>query len=158
MNDKLKNAIQMGLRCCAVGGAFGIVFLFWTRSWLFPLQAVVAAFVAPFALWWLLVALPNAYRRLWGGVVGGLSGALAHAVFWTLSLLLNGERHQSIIGPVIALSIASLLLFGWITIPLGTAIGVATAGEQSASNRPRSSTTACGRLSSGRSEGKRRHK
>jgi len=106
---------------------------------LLPVAAGLAAFITTFTLWWLFVSRPARPSTWRGVVVGGLSGLLAHPVCWYLLICLNyvlaslAITPESVGGPpldpaeglggALILSLYSLFLFGWITVPAGALTG-----------------------------------
>lgn len=98
--------------------------------------AALASFVVGGLCWRLLIARPG-QTALWRGLVmGGLTGLLAHPLAWYLLSLIfyaGGVRSsldeptlnplEAIPGSLI-LAAGSILIVGWLTVPLGMVAGV----------------------------------
>ena len=106
----------------------------------FPLAAGLGAFGTTAFFWWLIVARRAGYNAWSGAMAGGLSGIVSHYACWYLYLLganicygLTGGCVSSLGEPPIDLlnglwgtlifSLVSLMFVGWITVPLGIAVG-----------------------------------
>lgn len=148
--NAIQRSLAMGLLCAPVGILCGIYI--WALATgegyhLFPVYAGVAAFVTPFAFWWLLVARRAQATVRGGALAGALSGAVAHYVCWYLLILsrnacywLWGGCRSSLGEPPIdplnglwgalALTFWSLLYLGWVTVPLAALIGAFLARRQ----------------------------
>lgn len=106
----------------------------------FPLYAGLAAFAVTFLAWW-LVMVRWGKRGPWAGALAGAaSGGLAHYVCWYLQILSANACYLATGGclsslgepPVdpltglagaLVLSLASLVFFGWVTVPVGALFG-----------------------------------
>lgn len=98
--------------------------------WMIATSAIAALLVG--ALAWRLLA-----DRIRGWIVGAIVGVTAHPVAWWLLIVgqwLGGARSslgERTLGPLegvvgaLVMSLWSLLLAGWLTVPVGAAIGVA---------------------------------
>ncbi|NUQ37820.1 MAG: hypothetical protein HUU23_08500 [Caldilineales bacterium] len=105
------------------------------ESWAMAAAATVASFVVGGLCWRLLILRPR-QTDLWRGVIaGGLTGLLTHPPTWYLLSLIYfftgarsslGERTlhplEAIPGSLI-LAAGSLLIVGWLSVPLGMAGG-----------------------------------
>lgn len=106
----------------------------------FALYAGLAAFATTFCVWW-LVTVRWAKRGPWAGAAAGaFSAGAAHFVCWYLQIvsanacyLATGGCLSSLGEPplgllaglagALVLSLGSLLLFGWVTVPVGALTG-----------------------------------
>jgi hypothetical protein len=152
MNERrVQHSLVMGALCGVVGLGVGIVVRVNATGGgyeAFPLYASLAALLTGTAAWWLLVALPAAYRSLRGALAGALAGLVAHYVCWYLMILGSnvcywlwgacvGSLGEPPVDPLYgllgaaALSLGSLLLFGWLTVPAGGVLGFILARRQS---------------------------
>ena len=140
IKTKVLYSFEMGALCSPVGIACGLLVLLFASGegyLIFPLYAGIAAFLTSAFLWFIFVALTGQYNKVVGGLIGGLSGILAHWLCWYFLLivefLINPERGVDWIGSIGAammLTIGSLIFFGWITLPAGVIIGVLVGGAQ----------------------------
>lgn len=106
----------------------------------FPLSAGLAACGTTAGLWWLIVDRQDSYNLWAGALAGALSGGVAHYLNWYLQIVaanvcyhFTGGCAGSLGEPPVdllnglwgaaVLSLLSLLLVGWITVPLGAVIG-----------------------------------
>ena len=100
----------------------------------------LAAFGCTYGFWWLLLDRKREYSIWRGALAGGLAGILAHYVSWYLLILTQnicywgwGGCVSSLgdlptnpligLGGALVFSLWSLLLFGWLTVPIGTLSG-----------------------------------
>ena len=123
-----------------VGGAF--VWLIATGSGyeFLPVAAGLGAFGTTAFFWWLIVVRRNNYSARAGMLAGGLSGIVSHYTCWYLYLvgsnvcyLTTGGCVSSLGEPPLDLlnglwgtlvfSLVSLMFLGWLTMPLGMAVG-----------------------------------
>lgn len=112
-----------------------------------PLAAGLGAFGTTAFFWWLIVSRRANYRARAGALAGGLSGIVSHYTCWYLYLVgsnicygLTGGCASSLGEPPLDLlnglwgtlifSLVSLMFLGWITVPLGMAIGAWGAWKQ----------------------------
>lgn len=113
----------------------------------FPLHAGAAAFLTTLVVWWLQVARPGKPGVLRGAVAGLVSGLLAHPVTWyvmicwnwaliLLSIRTDPSGDGDLLNPLtgllgaFALSLWSVILMGWITVPAGALVGALVGGWQ----------------------------
>lgn len=91
-------------------------------SGLFAIYAPLAALLAGFPLWWLLIVLPGYATSQRGMLVGILGSVLAHPLMFTMAAL---TPQASSISPdsVIPLTIFSLIFLGCLTVPAGAGTG-----------------------------------
>jgi hypothetical protein len=93
-----------------------------------------AAFLTAIFFWWLFIDRLRKYGTRRDAIAGALAGLFAHPLAFTLqayySLLRNGPPEgnwgESLLSASLIgwpLSALSLLLFGWLTVPLGAAGG-----------------------------------
>jgi hypothetical protein len=107
---------------------------------LLPFTAGLAAFGCTAGTWWLLLDRNRKYSLWRGALAGGLAGIFAHYVCWYLMILaqnicywgwggcvssLGDPPANPLIGfgGALVFSLWSLLLFGWLTIPIGVLAG-----------------------------------
>jgi hypothetical protein len=106
----------------------------------FPIFAALAGALTAGFFWWFLLARRGRYHVRRGILAGMLAGFSGHWICWYLLIMTRnvcywttggclstlGERPvdplYGLWGAVV-LSAASLLLFGWLTIPLGALLG-----------------------------------
>jgi hypothetical protein len=105
-----------------------------------PLAAGLGACGTTAFFWWLIVARRANYSARSGALAGGLSGVVAHYTCWYLYLVgvnicygLTGGCVSSLNEPPLDLlnglwgtlvfSLVSLMFLGWLTVPLGMAVG-----------------------------------
>jgi hypothetical protein len=91
----------------------------------------VAAFLTGFVLWWSLMTLRPRISILFGLLVGALIGILAHPMAWYLAILWmyfsgeTGSLGEAPLNPVEGVfyapvyALPSLLIVGWLSVPLG---------------------------------------
>lgn len=134
---------QIGLLAGLIGAGYG----FYVQrlatgegyEW-FPVYAGLAAFVTTTFFWWLVVTRSDK-RSVWRGIIAGaLSGSVAHYICWYLQIIgtnlcywFSGGCVSSLGEPpvdllnglwaALVLSLASLLFFGWLTVPTGALVG-----------------------------------
>ena len=114
----------------AVAGAEG-------EGWMvLVVPAGLSAFLVGAGLWRLLVVTRQRIRWWHGTLTGALTGLLAHPVCWYLMILYlylsdtKSSLGEDTLGPLdgvggaFAFSFWSLLLFGWLTAPVGAIIGL----------------------------------
>jgi hypothetical protein len=106
----------------------------------FPAIAAAGSFLAGFVVWWQYVALPGRTGAGRGAVAGLATGLLAHPATWYLFICLNWAliRLNLRTGPIegdeplnplnglagaVVFSVISLVLLGWLTIPVGGLTG-----------------------------------
>lgn len=137
------NLIQLAL-CGISFGAAGfvcslLILAVAPGDWTYLIFAApVAAFLVSVPLW--LLVILSGKTTLWrGAAVGALTGFLSHPPAWyfvTLLLWLSGTTSSAgdqILNPIeavpgsIVFSVISLLLFGWLTVPVGAVAGGALA-------------------------------
>lgn len=107
----------------------------------FPIFAVFGAFISTTFLSWLIIVKRQSFTFKAGALVGVLTGFFSHFTCWYIFLLYNYLDYHYLggvlapggeepVGPVAALSVMgimsffSLIVVGWITIPLGGIYGV----------------------------------
>ncbi len=93
-----------------------------------------SAFLVGAGMWRALVATQSGLAKKRGWWVGALVGVLSHPFAWTADLLLtlsDRPRPESIVGEVLnaplaglGLSIASVMVLGWLTLPVGIVVGM----------------------------------
>ena len=103
-----------------------------TSGWqIFIGLSPVAAFLTGFVLWWSLMTLRPRVNLLFGLLAGALIGILAHPVAWYLAILWmyfsgeTGSLGEPTVNPLEGLlyapiyALPSLLIVGWLSVPLG---------------------------------------
>ena len=103
-----------------------------TSGWqIFVGISPLAAFLTGFILWWSLMTLRPRVSLLFGLLVGALIGILAHPVAWYLAILWmyfsgeTGSLGEAPLNPVEGIlyapvyALPSLLIVGWLSVPLG---------------------------------------
>lgn len=139
----VRQSLLFGALCAAVGLVFGLVVSLGAQGagyqWFF-VPAVLAAFGSGALLWRVLPERFPRHRPLLGALAGALAGVVAHYVTWYLGYLgfnlcfwLTGGCTGSLGDPpanllqalagAAALSFFSLLVFGWLTAPIGAVLG-----------------------------------
>lgn len=157
VHPALVSSAVFGALCAPVGiGVGALVGYSATGSgwaWFF-IPAGLAAFLTASASWWLIVERNARPTLLRGALAGAAAGVVAHYVCWYFLLLGNyafaaatGGRLGGEAGAIDPLSATwaalayvfwSLLLFGWLTLPAGAALGAAYAKwRQSCHSRDR---------------------
>ena len=106
----------------------------------FYIYSSIAAFSTSALLWYFFVYTKTEASFLRGAVVNGASGLLAHYVCWylwiafvSIEYYITGKPVSSLGEPPMGLlhgiwgaatfSFFSLLMFGWLTVPIGAFIG-----------------------------------
>jgi hypothetical protein len=131
----------VGLLCGALIAALG-------EGWPeFPLYTGIATFLTTFVVWWLSVARPRQAGVARGAVAGLISGLVAHPVTWYILICFNwalialsirdgpsaGQEPMTplsgLLGALVY-SLASIVVMGWITIPVGAVVGALVGGWQ----------------------------
>jgi len=123
-----------------VGGTFVWLMTNGSDYQALPLAAGLGAFGTTAFFWRLIVVRCNNYTARAGMLTGGLSGIASHWVCWYLYLVgvnicygLTGGCVSSLNEPpldplnglwgTVLFSLVSLMFLGWITVPLGMAVG-----------------------------------
>lgn len=105
-----------------------------------PLLAGIAGLLTGSTLWWLIVSRKGRYTKWRGFLAGTLTGLLGHYVVWYLWILVDnvgywigGQPGSSLGEPPVdplsglvgaaGLALWGVILFGWITVPLGAVAG-----------------------------------
>ncbi len=123
-----------------VAGASSAVFVLWyargTGWWLIPVGATLSAFLCGVFSWRVFSSRNGDISYLRAGLAGALAGVVSHPVTWYLAILLSlvtgvtGYGEMRVLGPgdglwaSLVFSFWSLLLAGWITVPLGAVTGI----------------------------------
>ena len=133
----------MGVLCALVGGLAGL----WVAQMaigdgytVFVIAAPVAAFLSGTLSWWLFVVRPRRCNWIRGAGAGATAAVLGHLLCWYILLVgayvwhsLSGEAVAGgdvVINPLEAITAAgiygafSLLLIGWVTVPVGAILGI----------------------------------
>ena len=140
----MKHSLLFGLLCSPVGIGLGIILRIadWgvasgdSYGLGFISSAGIAAFLAPFFIWYIMIERRKRISVSRGITVGVLGAALAHFVCWYLFILSGyieklylGKSIENIIDPLSGILAAltyssfSLLFFGLLTLPIGALIG-----------------------------------
>jgi hypothetical protein len=127
MSNRLKVSLIFGI--AGFLAAF-LIFNILLDDWIMSVSAGVASFITSFFLWEYLV-IRKKHVSVWRcAFVGILISAGAHPLTWYLTGVLvsiNGEVTRYLTEGIIAamvLSIASLIVVGWLTGILGAIIGI----------------------------------
>lgn len=141
----IPQSLLMGLFCAMVGIAVGF------RVWLtaigkgysdMPILGGISSFFVGSFLWWRLVARRATVTVKRGLFTGLLIVGVSHYFVWYLSLVCSNvsywvfrQKVGSLDGPpidplngiwtMVVMALWSLVFFGWVTLPLGAAIGAA---------------------------------
>lgn len=118
--------VVAALLALAVAGPVGYLVF---RQPFLVVGAVAGAVLVASASWWLLVERSGTATVTRGLCVGGLTGAAAHPVMWAVWFGAGfgvtgrdtGVLYVLFLG--LAGSLYSLVLLGWVTVPLGAAAG-----------------------------------
>jgi len=140
-----RRSLVFGALCAVVGLVIGMIVSLGAAGdgyrWFF-VAATVAAFVSGAALWRVLPERFPRRRPAWGALAGALAGVVSHYLTWYLGFLvanlcfwLTGGCTGSLGEPPANLGLAfagaagltffSLLVVGWLTAPIGAALGLA---------------------------------
>ena len=140
----MKHSLLFGLLCSPVGIGLGIILRIadWgvasgdSYGLGFISSAGIAAFLAPFFIWYIMIERRKRISVSRGITVGVLGAALAHFVCWYLFLVSSyiehlylGESTEKVVGPLegilaaLTYSLVSLPLFSLLTLPIGGLIG-----------------------------------
>lgn len=123
-------AVSAPILLDAVGEGWGVMVGF----------AALAAGLTAMALWWLLCERAGRFGAGRGALAGGLAGLLSHYPCWYFAILgqnvdywLLGGTGSSLgeapidpllgLGGAAVLTFGSLLVVGWLTVPVGAAAG-----------------------------------
>jgi hypothetical protein len=129
----------IGIFGCVIGALIGVYISLnavGSGYELLPFSAGLAALVCTAGFWWLILDRNKKYTLLRGAYAGGLSGITAHYVCWYLMILAQNICYWGWRGCVSSLgdppanpllglwgalifSFWSLLLLGWLTVPVG---------------------------------------
>ena len=95
--------------------------------------AALAAAISGFGWWWVLMNKPGKRPVLKGLLTGILVVVSAHLLVWYLAMLLNlsdwlqGDSFLSVLGESLTgglvIAVLSLVVAGWVTLPLGAIAG-----------------------------------
>ena len=141
--SRLIRSITMGILCFPVGIVTG---LFVSTCWesddwqYFYVYSGVAAFFVPSLVWLLIVERAKKRSRIRSALAGALGAVFSHYVCWYMILFVRRVSYLLFGSPVLSLNeqpvdliyaflgafgltFFSLLIFGWITVPAGGAIG-----------------------------------
>jgi hypothetical protein len=143
---------HMGLACLPVGvlaGAWVATTAIGRGYGAFALVAPIAAFLSGSLTWWLMIARSRYYSRLRGASAGAIAAILGHYICWYLfmvSAFFSQSTSRSPLSPGQAMpnpmeaivwagapALWSLVLLGWITLPVGAVLGTLLASRQGAS-------------------------
>jgi hypothetical protein len=117
---------------CAAGFVWNAVGEGW--RWMVP-SSGASAFVVGALVWWALIARRSSPRPARGAACGALVGVLSHPIAWYLVLVVHwlGDARSSLGEPpadpftavlgAATFSVWSLLLTGWLTVPVATLVG-----------------------------------
>ena len=122
------------------GGAFVWMIANGSGYEVLPLAAGLSAFGTTAFFWGLIVARRNRYSAKAGALAGALSGIVSHYTCWYLYLIganicywltegctsSLGEPPLDLLNGLwgtLVFSLISLMFLGWLTVPLGMAIG-----------------------------------
>src|SRR5260370_4280804 len=93
------------------------------------LAAALASLLVVPPLWWFFIIKPRRLTIGQGAFVGFLASLAVHPLTWLFALLFSFMQHEEGVIPgdpistLIFLSFASLILVGWMTLPLGALTG-----------------------------------
>ncbi|MBM4377918.1 MAG: hypothetical protein FJ086_01215 [Deltaproteobacteria bacterium] len=107
--------LGLGIASVAIGEKWGLMVL----------VCPPAAFLAGTVTWILVARGPGRVSGLRGALAGALAATLAHPLRWALLFAGIGpdERATSVADMVGVLIVASLILVGWLTVPVGAILG-----------------------------------
>ncbi len=145
MTAPAKPSLVFGALCAGIGLLFGILVPAVAEGegfgWFF-VPAALAAFVSGAALWRFLPERIPRRRPVGGALAGALAGLVSHYLTWYLAYLganvcfrlaggCTGSLGEPPADPLMALwgaagfTFFSLLAVGWLTVPIGTGLGLA---------------------------------
>lgn len=145
MTAPARRSLVFGLLCAGVGLLLGILVFRGAEGegyeW-FPVAATLAAFVCGAVLWHFLPERIPRRRLVWGTLAGALAGLVSHYFAWYFQYVgsnvcfwLTGGCTSSLGEPPANLLMAlvgaagltffSLIVVGWLTVPIGAVLGFA---------------------------------
>ena len=144
MTAPTKRSLTFGLLCALVGSLVAVLILILVEGeghWMLLFAAPAAAFVCGASLWRILPERTSGRRAAWGACAGALAGVVSHYVAWYVQYLgmnlcfwLSGGCTSSLGEPPAnplealagsaGLTFFSLLVVGWLTLPIGAVLGL----------------------------------
>lgn len=136
-----KSNVLMGLHCAIAALVIAVLYGLATGNLGVAdllLPAPASAFATGTLIWWLMQPNAGPMSKVRGAIAGGLTGAIAHLPFWMFVTLVSavcpepdGCRWLDVdlielmqkLPAALFLSLASLIVVGWLTVPVGAAIG-----------------------------------
>ena len=144
MTTPTRRSFTFGLLSALLGSLVAVLVLATVEGegfWGLLFAAPSAAFVCGAALWRLLPERMSGRRPAWGAAAGAIAGVVSHFFAWyfqyvgmNLCFWITGGCTSSLGEPpanlleafvgAAALTFFSLLVVGWLTLPLGAVIGL----------------------------------
>ncbi len=124
----LVGALVFGALCACAGIAAGGFVALGSRdlAWNhFLLAAPLGAFLSGMGAWWWVAARAREVSGGRGALAGALAGCVSHPLSWGLLFLLLDTTDGAPVKAesVVVLSLMSLVVIGWLTVPLGALLG-----------------------------------